>query len=202
MKAPCLLMGAPCLLACLLCFKAPLPPDFFAVLWGPLPSGLFAVLWPPAFWLVCCALGTLCLLTCSLCFGPPAFWLVCCALGPPCLLTCSLCFKAPCLLTCLLCFGAPCLLACLLCFVLVWCWTHPQLQGSLNKPFAAFKWRSDVNTLFSKQALSPKLLFAQGMTYVGLAKTIYIYSVYTVVLAGKSPNIRSYTLYTYGYGQP
>jgi hypothetical protein len=30
----------------------------------------------------------------------------------------------------------------------------------------------------------------------------YIYGVYTVVLAGKSPNIRSYTVYIYGSGQP
>jgi hypothetical protein len=30
----------------------------------------------------------------------------------------------------------------------------------------------------------------------------YIYGVYTVFLAGKSPNIRSYTVYTYSYGQP
>ena len=30
----------------------------------------------------------------------------------------------------------------------------------------------------------------------------YIYGVYTVFLAGKSPNIRSYTVYTYGSGQP
>ena len=30
---------------------------------------------------------------------------------------------------------------------------------------------------------------------------IYIYGVYTVVLAGKSPNIRSYTVYIYGPGQ-
>jgi hypothetical protein len=38
--------------------------------------------------------------------------------------------------------------------------------------------------------------------YVGLAKTIYICGVYTVVLAGKSPNIRSYTVYIYSSGQP
>ena len=30
---------------------------------------------------------------------------------------------------------------------------------------------------------------------------IYIYGVYTVFLAGKSPNIRSYTVYIYGSGQ-
>jgi len=30
----------------------------------------------------------------------------------------------------------------------------------------------------------------------------YIYGVYTVILAGKSPNIRSYTVYIYGSGQP
>jgi hypothetical protein len=30
----------------------------------------------------------------------------------------------------------------------------------------------------------------------------YIYGVYTVFLAGKSPNIRSYTVYIYGFGQP
>jgi len=30
----------------------------------------------------------------------------------------------------------------------------------------------------------------------------YIYGVYTVILAGKSPYIRSYTAYIYGSGQP
>ena len=37
---------------------------------------------------------------------------------------------------------------------------------------------------------------------VGLARIIYIYGVYTVFLAGKSPNIRSYTVCIYGSGQP
>ena len=37
---------------------------------------------------------------------------------------------------------------------------------------------------------------------VELARTIYIYGVYTVFLAGKSPNVRSYTVYIYGSGQP
>ena len=36
---------------------------------------------------------------------------------------------------------------------------------------------------------------------VGLARTI-LYGVYTVFLAGKSSNIRSYTAYIYGSGQP
>jgi hypothetical protein len=36
---------------------------------------------------------------------------------------------------------------------------------------------------------------------LGLARTI-IYGVYTVFLAGISPNIRSYTVYIYGSGQP
>ena len=31
---------------------------------------------------------------------------------------------------------------------------------------------------------------------------IYIYGVYTVILAGKSQNIRSYTVYIYSSGQP
>ena len=30
---------------------------------------------------------------------------------------------------------------------------------------------------------------------------IYIYGVYKVLLAGKSPNVRSYTVYIYGFGQ-
>jgi hypothetical protein len=38
--------------------------------------------------------------------------------------------------------------------------------------------------------------------FVGLARTIYIYGVYTVILAGESPNIRSYTVCIYGFGQP
>jgi len=37
---------------------------------------------------------------------------------------------------------------------------------------------------------------------VVLARTIYIYGVCTVFLAEKSPNIRSYTVYIYGSGQP
>jgi len=37
---------------------------------------------------------------------------------------------------------------------------------------------------------------------LGLARTIYIYGVYRVFLAGKPPNIRSYTVHIYGFGQP
>jgi len=37
---------------------------------------------------------------------------------------------------------------------------------------------------------------------VGLAKTIYKYGVYTVFLAGKSPNTWSFTVQIYGSGQP
>jgi hypothetical protein len=39
-------------------------------------------------------------------------------------------------------------------------------------------------------------------TYLGSARTIYIYGVYTVLLAGTSPNVWSYTAYIYGSGQP
>jgi hypothetical protein len=41
-----------------------------------------------------------------------------------------------------------------------------------------------------------------GYIGVGLAKTVYIYGLYTVVLAEKAPNIRSYTVFIYGSGQP
>ena len=37
---------------------------------------------------------------------------------------------------------------------------------------------------------------------LGLARTIFIYGAYTEFLAGKSPNIRSYTVHTYNSGQP
>jgi hypothetical protein len=39
---------------------------------------------------------------------------------------------------------------------------------------------------------------------LGLSRTTYIhiYGVYAVFLAGKSPNLRSYTVYIYGSGQP
>ena len=37
---------------------------------------------------------------------------------------------------------------------------------------------------------------------MGLAKTKYIYGAYTVFLAGKSPNIRSYAVHIYGSDQP
>jgi hypothetical protein len=37
---------------------------------------------------------------------------------------------------------------------------------------------------------------------VGQNHVSYIYGVYTVFLAGKSPSIRSYTVYIYGSGQP
>ena len=40
------------------------------------------------------------------------------------------------------------------------------------------------------------------MAHIELARTIYIYGVYTVFLAGISPNIRSNTVYIYGSGQP
>jgi hypothetical protein len=36
----------------------------------------------------------------------------------------------------------------------------------------------------------------------GLAKTLYMYGVYTVFLAGKSPNIRSYMVFIRSSGQP
>ena len=38
--------------------------------------------------------------------------------------------------------------------------------------------------------------------YIGLARIAYIYNVYKVFLAGKSPNIRSHTVYVYSFGQP
>jgi len=47
----------------------------------------------------------------------------------------------------------------------------------------------------------PRLLTLTN-TCLGWAKTIYIHGVYTVILAGKSPNIRSHTVYIYGSGQP
>ena len=37
---------------------------------------------------------------------------------------------------------------------------------------------------------------------IGLARTLYIYGVYTVYLTGKSQKKRSYTVYIYGAGQP
>ena len=37
------------------------------------------------------------------------------------------------------------------------------------------------------------------MIRIGLARIIYIHGVYTVFLAGTSPNIRSYTVYIYGF---
>jgi len=37
---------------------------------------------------------------------------------------------------------------------------------------------------------------------LGLARTIHLHGVYTVLLAGKSPNIRSYTVYIHDCGQP
>jgi len=42
----------------------------------------------------------------------------------------------------------------------------------------------------------------QGTLCVGLARTIYIYGLHTVLLAGKPPNIRSCTVYIHGSGQP
>jgi hypothetical protein len=33
------------------------------------------------------------------------------------------------------------------------------------------------------------------LKFVGMARTVYVNSVYTVFLAGKSPNIRSYTMH-------
>ena len=41
-----------------------------------------------------------------------------------------------------------------------------------------------------------------GCTCAGLARTIFICGVYTVLLAGKSPNIRYYTVHIHGSGQP
>jgi len=39
--------------------------------------------------------------------------------------------------------------------------------------------------------------------WIGLARTmVYIYGVYTVFLAGKPPNIRSYTVLIYGLANP
>jgi len=44
-------------------------------------------------------------------------------------------------------------------------------------------------------------LMASKWCYVGWPKP-YLYGVYTVILAGKSRNIRSYTVYIYGSGRP
>ena len=44
-----------------------------------------------------------------------------------------------------------------------------------------------------------------GTVLLGLARTIYIrciYGIFAVFLTGTSPNIRSYTVYIYGSGQP
>jgi hypothetical protein len=41
-----------------------------------------------------------------------------------------------------------------------------------------------------------------NVIFIELARTIYIYGVYTVCLAGNLPDIRSYTVHTYGSGQP
>ena len=38
--------------------------------------------------------------------------------------------------------------------------------------------------------------------FIGLARTIYVQCIYGVFLAAKSPNIRSYTVYINGSGQP
>jgi hypothetical protein len=60
---------------------------------------------------------------------------------------------------------------------------------NLNKTFVLSHMRTHMQT--------------HTLTYaLGLAKTIYIHGVYTVNLAGKSPNIQSYTVYIYGSGQP
>ena len=50
-------------------------------------------------------------------------------------------------------------------------------------------------------------MFSRNITilaiiYVGLARTIHIHGVSTVFLAGKSLNIRSYTVHIHGSGQP
>jgi hypothetical protein len=42
----------------------------------------------------------------------------------------------------------------------------------------------------------------EGLASIILYASVYIYGVHTVFLAGKSPNIRSYIVYTYGAGQP
>ena len=47
------------------------------------------------------------------------------------------------------------------------------------------------------------IIYGIYLTYITVF-TLYIINgiIYTVFLAGKSPNIRSYTLYIYGSGQP
>jgi hypothetical protein len=54
--------------------------------------------------------------------------------------------------------------------------------------------------------LSPDLaglLYFLGDKFLGLARSIYMYIWFTYsILAGKSPNIRSYAVYIYGSGQP
>jgi len=61
----------------------------------------------------------------------------------------------------------------------------PQIQVQLNA---------------SSQNISHALFMI--MFRVGQNHTYIIYGVYTVFLAGKSPNIRSYMVYVYGPGQP
>ena len=50
--------------------------------------------------------------------------------------------------------------------------------------------------------ISKPPLFGVQMTTSGYLHDIYIFGVYTVFLAGKSPNIRSYTVYIYSSCQP
>jgi len=55
---------------------------------------------------------------------------------------------------------------------------------------------------FTSPVLTLLPLFRCVYTCIGWARPIYIYGVYTVFLAGNSPNIRSYTVYIYSFGQP
>jgi len=61
--------------------------------------------------------------------------------------------------------------------------------------------RSALVTRICAQAVSFLCLCLPSVFFLGLARTIYIYGVYTVYLAGKSPYIRSYTVEICSCGQ-
>ena len=70
----------------------------------------------------------------------------------------------------------------------------------------SLKWCTDV-TISTHFRNPPKNMHdiwpsPNGCTCLGLARTIHIYGLFTVYMAGKSPTARSYTVCTYGSGQP
>jgi predicted DNA repair protein MutK len=79
---------------------------------------------------------------------------------------------------------------------------HPRRQLFVIAAFMHNVTTARVKTVTTNRVGQDNIYTPYMIIYVGLARTIYIYGVYAVMMAGQSPNIRSYVAYVHGSGQP